>query len=96
MKYLIIVLIAALCACSTALTEQGQKIRLVTSEQASQCAQLNVISINQRTGPDKAGNATRKAMNEAAESGGNALYIVSTSMDWAEGASLVADVLNCK
>lgn len=96
MKYSIIALIGTLCACSTALTGQGSKVQLVTSEQASHCSQIKVISINQRTGPDKAGNATRKALNEAAEDGGNALFIVSNTVDWAEGASVVANVLNCK
>jgi len=86
----------ALTACATKLTDQGSKIQLLASaDQAAHCQQIKVISENQRTGPDKAGNATRRALNDAADAGANALYIVSSSVDWAEGASVVANAYRC-
>jgi hypothetical protein len=85
-----------LSACATTLTQSGSNVRLLASaDQASRCEQLKVISINQRTGPDKAGNAARKALNEAAGAGANAFFIISSSMDWAEGASVVGNALRC-
>src|SRR4051812_34027770 len=42
-----------------------------------------MISENQRTGPDKAGNAMRRALNDAAAAGANGLLVISSSVDWA-------------
>ena len=42
-----------------------------------------------------AGNAMRKAMNEAAQTGANSLFVASTSTDWAEGTSVIAEALRC-
>jgi len=97
MKRLICFVCILLPACATEITEQGSKVQLLaSSDQTTHCQQIKVISENQRTGPDKAGNATRKALNDAAAAGANALYIVSSSVDWAEGASVVANAYLCK
>jgi hypothetical protein len=36
-----------------------------------------------------------KALNETAKRGGNGLYVVSSNVDWAEGASMVGEALRC-
>jgi len=90
------VLAASLVAgCAVALTEPAKEVRIVTAEQKAACRSLGVVSTEQRTGPNKPGNAMNKALNAAAERGGNGLYIVSSSVDWAEGASVVAEALRC-
>ena len=37
-----------------------------------------------------------KAINEVANRGGNGIYVVSSNLDWAEGASVTAEALRCK
>jgi hypothetical protein len=53
------------------------------------------VTFNQRLGPDKPGNAMKAALNEAAAAGANGFYVVSESIDWAEGASVVGGALRC-
>lgn len=68
---------------------------MASADQAARCTQVKVISEDQRTGPDKAGNAMRRALNDAAAAGANAFFVVSSSVDWAEGASVVGNALRC-
>ena len=80
--------------CATALQPGADKVRIVTATQKeNQCESIKVISVEQRLGPNKPGNAMSKALNEVAAVGGNGVYIVSTSTDWAEGASVTAEAL---
>jgi hypothetical protein len=89
--------VVLLAGCATELTDAGGHVQLLASaDQAARCTQIKVISENQRTGPDKAGNAMRRALNEAAAAGSNAFYVVSSSVDWAEGASVVGNALHCQ
>lgn len=98
MKSILIVLAAfsLLVGCATSLTEDGQKVRLVTAGQKEQCETIKLITFHQRLGPNKPGNAMKGALNEAAAAGGNGFYVVSTSSDWAEGASVIGEALRCK
>lgn len=97
MKILIPILATALLAgCATHLTESGQQVRIVTAGQKERCETIRVVTHNQRLGPDKPGNAMKAVLNETAALGGNGLYVVSTSTDWAEGASVVGEALRCK
>jgi hypothetical protein len=85
----------SLCAgCATELTEAGSKVSLVTESQRPSCELIGVISANQSLGPDKPGNALRKAMNQVASSGGNGFRLItsSTSID---GASVTGEALRC-
>jgi hypothetical protein len=41
------------------------------------------------------GNAMRRALIEAAVAGANAFVVISSSVDWAEGASIVGNALSC-
>jgi hypothetical protein len=86
----------SLAGCAVPLTPDAEKIRLVTSSQKESCERIKLITFNQRLGPDKPGNAMKSALNEAAAAGGNAFYLVSSSVDWAEGASVVGEALRCE
>ena len=39
--------------------------------------------------------AMNKALNATALLGGDGLYVVSTNVDWAEGASVLGEALRC-
>ena len=88
--------VAVLTACATQLTAEGSKVELLTEQRASHCEQVKVITVNQRLGPDKPGNAMKKALNEAAAVGADSFYVVTSSADWAEGASVVGKAMRCK
>lgn len=92
---LICVALAVLAGCSTTLTGAAEKVQIVTAAQKEKCQTIKLVTFNQRLGPDKPGNAMKAALNETAAVGGNAFYVVSTSSDWAEGASVVGEALRC-
>jgi len=97
-KQLLLCVIASmlLSACATDLTAAGSKVRLLNSAaEASKCQQVKVITTGDYNGGDEAGNATKKALNEAAAAGANAFFVVSTSQDWLNGASVVGSALIC-
>ena len=95
-KIMIIGALAALGGCATALTDAGQQVKIVTANQKERCETIKMVTFNQRLGPDKPGNAMKAVLNETAAAGGNGFYPVSTSMDWAEGASVVGEALRCR
>ena len=84
-----------LAGCASTLTPEAEKIKLVSATQKKSCERVKLVTFNQRLGPDKPGNAMKGALNEAAVAGANAFYVVSTSADWAEGASVVGEALRC-
>ncbi|MFS2015035.1 hypothetical protein ACEN88_00470 [Massilia sp. CT11-108] len=92
---LICATLALLAGCATPLTDAAQKVQIVTAAQKEKCQTIKLVTFNQRLGPDKPGNAMKSALNETAAAGGNAFYVVSTSSDWAEGASVVGEALRC-
>lgn len=84
-------------SCATTLQPGGDKVRIATaSQKETLCESIKVISVEQRAGRNKPGGAMNKALNEVAAVGGNGIYIVSTSSDWAEGASVTAEALRCR
>lgn len=86
-----------LSGCATTLQPGAESVRVATAAQKEhQCEPLKVISVEQRTGPNKPGNAMNKALNAVAAAGGNGIYVISTSADWAEGASVTAEALRCR
>jgi hypothetical protein len=91
-----IIAVAVLAGCATTLTDSAQRVRIVTANQKERCEPIKMVTFNQRLGPDKPGNAMKAVLNETAAAGGNGLYVVSTSTDWAEGASMVGEALRCK
>ena len=97
MRILRFIPIAMLAGCATTLESGAEKVQVVTSGQKERlCQPLGIVSTEQRVGPNKPGNAMNKAINEVVRKGGNGIFIVSTSVDWAEGASVTAEALNCK
>ena len=85
----------AVAGCATKLQPDAEKIQTISASQKSHCKFLGSISTQQKLGPDKPGNAYKKALNRVNEVGGNSLYVISTSSDWAEGASLVGEACKC-
>ncbi len=86
-----------LAGCATSLESGAEKVQVVTAGQKERlCQSLGVVSTEQRVGPNKMGNAINKAINEVAHMGGNGIFVVSSNVDWAEGASVTAEALQCK
>lgn len=86
-----------LTGCATPLESGAEKVQVVTSGQKERlCQSLGVVSTEQRVGPNKPSNAMNKAINEVARKGGNGIFFVSSNVDWAEGASVTAEALQCK
>ena len=86
-----------LTGCATPLEVGADKVQVVTAGQKERlCQPLGIISAEQRVGPNKPSNAMSKAVNEVARKGGNGIFIVSSGVDWAEGASVTAEALLCK
>jgi hypothetical protein len=96
LKLMLVLAAISLAGCATPLTEAGHQVKIVTAAQKPGCDTIKLITFNQRLGPDKPGNAIKSALNEAAAAGANGFYVVSTSTDWAEGASVVGEALRCK
>lgn len=84
-----------LAGCAATLTPEAEKIKLVSATQKEKCERVKLVTFNQRLGPDKPGNAMKGALNDAASAGADSFYVVSTSTDWAEGASVVGEALRC-
>lgn len=87
--------VVLMSGCATTLDPGADKVRIVTAQQKERCESLGVLSVDQRTGPNKPANAMNKALNEVLKRGGNGLYVVSTSTDWAEGASVTGEAMRC-
>jgi Protein of unknown function (DUF4236) len=83
--------------CATTVAPGAETVRVATAAQKEKlCESIKVISVEQRLGPNKPGNAMTKALNAVAAAGGNGIYIISTSTDWADGASVTAEALRCR
>jgi uncharacterized protein DUF4156 len=93
-------LIAAclLSACVTPLEPGAEQVRMVNSGQKErQCNSLGTFTSVQRSGHDKPGETMIKARNEAYKRGGNAILIISSTTDSAEGAVFTtAEALKCQ
>ena len=94
-KILTIIAMAVIGGCAVPLTPEAEKVGLVTVSQKEKCERIKLITFNQRLGTDKPGNAMKHAMNEAAAAGATSFYLVSTSTDWIEGATVVGEALRC-
>jgi hypothetical protein len=89
--------IMCISGCATSLNSGSEKVQVVTATQKERlCQSLGIVSTEQRLGPNKPSNAMNKALNEVAHKGGNGIFIVSSNLDWAEGASITAEALQCK
>ena len=90
-------LILNVAGCATTLEPGSEKVHVVTANQKEHsCVSLGLISTEQRVGPNKPSNAMNKALNEVVRKGGNGIFFISNNVDWAEGASVIAEALKCK
>ena len=92
----VIALVLVTASCVTDFTKEGAAVKIVTENQKENfCEPISLISTRVGTGNDKAGSALRKALNQAASEGANGFYILSQNMDWAIGATVTGQALNC-
>ena len=97
LKVLAVLSTALVVGCATTLDVGAEKVQVVTANQKERsCQSLGVVSTEQRVGPNKPSNAMNKALNAVARKGGNGIFVVSTNLDWAEGASVTAEALECR
>lgn len=83
-----------LSGCATSLSPAGAQVKVVTEAQREKCSLLTIISTEQSLGPDKPGNALRKALNEVAALGGNGFRLISSNVGF-DGASVTGEALKC-
>ena len=97
MRLVALVLAAVLLgACASKPTPVPESVQLVTAAQKeSQCKSLGIFNVKQRGGPDKPTAVLIKAMAEVTKRGGNGMYVVSSSVDWEDGAAMDAEALQC-
>ena len=82
--------------CAATLNENASSVAVVTAEQKSNCQSLGLINTQHKLGSNKPKSAMNKALNEVVRLGGDSIYIISTNLDWAEGATVSAEALKCK
>lgn len=85
----------SLYGCATTLQPGAEKIQTISAAQKQHCKFLGNITTQQKLGPDKPGNAFKKALNQVNNLGGDSLYVISTSTNWADGASFVGEAYKC-
>lgn len=85
-----------LSACATT-TPSTERVQIVTAEQKdTKCRSLGTFTVHQRGGPDKPSAVLREAMGEVSTRGGNAMFIISNTVDWENGAALTGEALQCQ
>lgn len=88
---------ALLSGCTTLLNDSAQDVQLLAQgESRASCRPLGIIVTQAKLGPQKQLSAMNMALNEVAKRGGNRISVVSSSVDWAEGASVTAEALKCE
>lgn len=93
---LVLISVLLLPSCATSLDMGAERVQIVTASQKERsCHSLGIVGTEQRLGPNKPSNAMKKAINQVAQMGGNGIFVVSNSLDWAEGASVTAEALKC-
>jgi hypothetical protein len=95
MRSALLLPVAALVGCATTLTPDGGKVRIVTERERPSCKFVKIVTAHASLGPDKPGNALKEAMNEVAAAGGNGLFVITNTEQWADGASVAGEALNC-
>lgn len=73
------------------------RVQLISANQKDdRCKSLGEFSVRQRAGPDKTTAVLVKGMTEVSNRGGNAMVVVSNSVDWEDGALLTGEALLCQ
>ena len=70
-------------------------MRVVTANQKERCEFIKLVTVRVGLGPDKPGSALKKALNETAAVGGNSFYLISSTGDAIDGASVSGEALKC-
>jgi hypothetical protein len=82
-------------ACASARRTGDENVQVVTLQQKERCKSLGTFASEQRGGPDKPTAAMTKARNEVVRRGGNAIYVISSIVDWEAGATVNGEALQC-
>jgi len=77
------------------LTEEGAKVRIITAAERQNCRYIRLVTVRASLGPDKTGQALKRAFNETAEAGGDSFYPVNVNQDWFDGASASGEAFRC-
>ena len=98
MNFKLVALLSTLvlvASCTTLLTSEGDKIQIITASQKESCERTTVISTWSDAGSKAVSSALNKAMNEAALSGADSLYILSQNVGWLTGATVTGEAMKC-
>lgn len=87
-------LLSLLTGCAN-LTEEGAKVRVISSQEKLGCKFLKLVTVRASLGPDKTGQALKLALNETAAAGGDSFLPVNINQDWFDGASAAGEALKC-
>lgn len=94
-RYWIALVVVSLGGCAS-LSEQGALVRIVTAQEKAGCQFVKLVTVRASLGPDKTGQALKKALNETANAGGDSFYPVNINQDWFDGASASGEALKCR
>ncbi len=86
-------LLLSACASTPPSTERVQVV--TAAEKEARCRSLGTFTVNQRGGADKSTAALGEAFLEVSSRGGNGMHIISNTVDWENGTTLVAEALQC-
>lgn len=71
-------------------------VRVVVDDASRRaCKYLGLVNVRKALGTNKAGGALKKALRAVSDMGGNGLFIISQAQDWATGASISGEALDC-
>ena len=91
----LICLLTLTSSCAVQLSEEGDRIRIVTANQKERCERISIIATWSDAGKRMAGSAFNKALNETALAGGDSFYLLSQNVDWLTGANVTGEALRC-
>ena len=95
-NHIIFVIVLLISSCSTSLTKEGEKVRVISESQKGNCEFIKLVTVQVSLGPDKLGSALKAALNEAGSVGANSFHIINNVVHWADGASVSGEALKCK
>ena len=68
---------------------------IATDADRKACQYLGFVTVRKAMGTNKAGGALKRAFERVAQLGGNGLFLINQSQDWATGASVSGEALRC-
>jgi hypothetical protein len=89
------ILVATVSGCAS-LSEDGARVRIVTAQEKPSCQFIKLVTVRASLGPDKTGQALKRALNETAAAGGDSFFPVNINQDWFDGASAAGEALKCR